>query len=235
MNALYRWPTAAWVGRVVPKERLYAEASAGAGLKQRFVDEVQRIRWAFKLGEESVRLRGDEVVPEIQVFVIDLKSVALSDQVLTAIDRSIPSPIFFELQRSTGSREEVQLSGALKQPGARGPKLSAYFRGPWLPADSAREPLPAALNLPGLYSQLLASLIPAPAAPGEDLPHLIDRMALVRTLEREISALDKRVRTESQFNRKVELRRQLRGKQAELDALRKSQNKQNAEDATWRS
>lgn len=235
MNALYHWPTAAWVGRVIPKERLYAEASASAGLKQHFVDEVQRIRWAFKLGEESVRLRGDEVVPEIQVFVIDLKSVAVSDQVLTAIDKAIPSPIIFELQRSTGPRSEVQMTGALKHQGTRSPKLSAYFHGPWLAADSARQPLPAALDLAGLYKQLLTAIAPTPAGPAEELSELIERIALARKLEREISILDRQVSTERQFNRKVELRRKLRGKQAELNALTKNKHEQAQEDATWRT
>ena len=51
MAELVQWPKAAKVDRLIPKERLYAEASASAALKQRFINEVQRVRWAYKLGE----------------------------------------------------------------------------------------------------------------------------------------------------------------------------------------
>jgi len=74
MTDLIQWPATAKVDRIIPKERLYAEASADVTLKQRFVDEVQRVRWAYKLGEESLRLAPGETVTEIQVFVIDLRA-----------------------------------------------------------------------------------------------------------------------------------------------------------------
>jgi len=42
----------------------------------------------------------------------------------------------------------------------------------------------------------------------------------MRRLEREISALEQKLRSEPQLNRKVELRRELRAKQADLDQTR---------------
>ncbi len=113
--ALYRWPATAAVGRPVPKERLYAAASVGGDLRRRFVAEVQRITWAYKLGEESLRLSGDDAVPEIQVFTVELKADALSDQVLLAVDKAIPSPILFEVHRP-GTPLEIRLSAANKTP-----------------------------------------------------------------------------------------------------------------------
>ena len=59
-------------------------------------------------------------------------------------------------------------------------------------------------------------------------------MGRIRSLGREISALEKRVRTEEQFNRKVELRNQLRTQQADLDDLTKSEDRM-TEDAAWKS
>jgi hypothetical protein len=40
-----------------------------------------------------------------------------------------------------------------------------------------------------------------------------DRLAAVRKLEREVAALERKLRTEPQLNRKVELRRTLKTKQ----------------------
>ena len=49
---------------------------------------------------------------------------------------------------------------------------------------------------------------------------IADRLATVRGLEREIAALERKLRTEPQFNRKVELRRTLKTKQHELEQQR---------------
>lgn len=238
-TALFRWPEAAAVGRIVPKERLYSEAGVSKALRQRFIDEIHRVRWAYKLSEESLRLRAGNGIAEIQVFQIELKGTDVSESILTSIDTSVPSPIIFELHRSAATQQEVQLAAARKEPGARGSKLSGYFRGAWVAGDSARTALPPSLDLAGLYFQLLTALMPVPVRPGEGLSGVVDRVNRVRKLEREISALEKRLRLEPQFNRKVELRRDLCSRQVELEELTNPERIETAantaEDAAWRS
>jgi hypothetical protein len=234
MTVLFRWPEAAAVGRAISKERLYAEAGVTKAVRQRFINEIQRVRWAYKLSEESLRLRGGDDVAEIQVFEIELKGPDVSESVLTSIDKSVPSPIIFELHRSSPARAEVQLIAARKEAGPRGPKLSVYFKGDWVPNEAKRAALPPAIDLAGLYAQILTALMPIQVRPSEELSRAIDRMARIRKLERDIAALDRQVRTEPQFNRKVELRRVLRTRQADLDSLT-NKNESTTEDATWRS
>lgn len=191
-------------------------------VKQRFVDEVKRIRWAYKLGEESLHLKDSEAVPEIQVFEIELKGRDLSDTVLTAIDKAIPSPIVFEKVRSTGGqRDEVEVVAAHKTPGARGPKLSSYLHSDWQPVQTPRSPLPSAIDLTVLYAQILATLMPLEVRPGEVLSDVFARLDMTRSLEREIARLERKMRTELQLNRKVELLRVLKTKQSELANLKK--------------
>jgi hypothetical protein len=218
MADLIQWPETAKVDRVIPKERLYAEASAGAALKQRFVDEVQRVRWAYKLGEESLRLAPGETVTEIQVFVLDLKGSGLDNPVLASIDKAIPSQIIFELRREDGLWTEQAMTAAYKRAGGK-TKSTDYFRTGWIGSDQPRIPLPAALDMDGLYSQLLGRLLPHPIRPVEDLSDALDRMGRIRGLTREIAALEKRLRTEPQLNRKIELRRQIRECTAVLTEL----------------
>ena len=233
MAELVQWPKAAKVDRLIPKERLYAEASASAALKQRFINEVQRVRWAYKLGEESLRLAPGETVTEIQVFVIELKGSDLDNSVLVSIDRSIPSQVIFELRRATGRGTEQAMTAAYKRSGGK-TKTADYFPTAWAGADQPRVPLPSALDMDGLYGQLLGVLLPHPKRLSEELSDALERMDRIRSLGREVSALEKRVRAEPQFNRKVELRNQLRTKQTELDDLTKSDDRM-TEDAAWRS
>lgn len=218
MTDLIKWPEAAKVDRIIPKERLYAEASASAALKQRFVDDVQRVRWAYKLGEESLRLAPGETVTEIQVFVVDLKGSSLDNSVLTSIDKAIPSQIIFELRREDGLWTEQAMAAAFKRAGGK-TKGTGYFRTGWLGSDQPRIPLPAALDMDGLYSQLLGRLLPHPIRPVEELSDALDRMGRIRWLAREITRLEKKLHTDPQLNRKVELRRQIKERAAVLTEL----------------
>ena len=219
MTALFRWPDAAKVDRELTKERLYKEGAVSASVRRRFVEEVQHVRWAYKLGEESLHLRGSDDVPEVQVFHVELKGEDLSDSVLASIDKAVPSPIIFELHRTRAGRHEVQPVAARKRPGQKGAKVGDYVRGEWTVELPDRDPLPPAIDLSGLYTQLMLTLLPITERRGEGLHAALDRAATARKLQREIDALEKRVQREPQFNRKVELRRELRTRKAELDAL----------------
>lgn len=208
---LYRWPTSARYGKVVPKTKFYEHGKVNAALRERFVAEVQRITWAYKLAESTINLPGSTAVPELQVFEIEAKGDDVSDVVLAAIDKAVKTPIIFELFRSG----EVRLAAAHKATARPG----AYFNTPWLPAESDRAPLPPAINIPSLYSALLTPLVPVAAQAGEDVAAIAERVEAARRLEREIAVLERKLRNEPQLNRKVELRRTLRTKQATLAGL----------------
>ena len=220
VNLLYRWPEAAQFGRRIPKEKFYEHGTVPAAVREKFVAEVRRITWAYKLAEATVNLPGSDTVPEIQVFRIDAKGADVTESVLTAIDKAIPFPIVFEINRVQGGAEHTRMVAAHKQLVSGTPKLSAYYSTGWQPADTGRQPLPTAITLPVLYTALLEPLTPVTVRPGEDMSKVAGGLHAAGKLEREIAALERKLRTEPQFNRKVELRRILKTKQAELDSLR---------------
>lgn len=221
-DVLYRWPEEARVagtGRAVPKTKFYEHANVPASLKAKFVDEVQRINWKFKLSTDTIALRSNSEVPEIQVFSIEAKDRDLSPAVLAAIDKAVPKPILFELARQSGDDQEIRMIAAYKPAGRPNPKPSEYHSTDWLPAGHERAPLPPALDLPGLYDQVISTLLTIPPREGESIEAALVRTATIRRLEKEATILEKKMRTESQFNRKVELRRDLKAKQSELASL----------------
>lgn len=214
-DVLYRWPSSAAVGRAVPKNKFYEHGNVRAALREKFVDDVQKITWAYKLAEATIRLKGSPAVPEIQVFTVDTKGESVDEDVLAAIDKSIPFPIIFELANA----DAVRTVAAPKTLGGTTPRVGTYFSTGWLAADATRTALPTAIDLPALHQGLLASLLPVSARRGESVSEAAARMDAARKLEREITALERRLRTEPQLNRKVELRRQLKHRQAALAAL----------------
>lgn len=218
-DILYRWPEAAKFGRRVPKEKFYEHGTLSTGERERFIAEVQRITWAYKLAEATINLLGTSAVPEIQVFTIDAKTDDVSEAVLGVIDRAIPFPIIFEIVRHGGEQPEARTVAAHKLLGAGAPRISAYYTTGWQPAGASRQAIPVAITLPALYAVLLQPLTPITARPGEEMSEVADRLAMMRKLEREVASLERRLSTESQLNRKMELRRTLKTKQHDLTEL----------------
>ncbi len=220
VDLLYKWPVAAKFGSRVPKEKFYDYGNVSTAVREKFVSEVQRITWAYKLAESTINLPGSTSVPEIQVFCIETKTGDVADQVLAAIDKAIQYPIIFEITRTTAGEPQVRMVAAHKHLASGSPKLSAYYSTDWLRADAERHPLPTAISLSALYAATLEPLTPVMVRPGEEMSEVADRLAAVRKLEREIAALERKLRTEPQLNRKIELRRSLKTRQQELEQQR---------------
>lgn len=206
IGVLYRWPASAAFGRAVPKTKFYEHGNVRTALREKFVADIQRITWAYKLADTTIRLHGTASVPEIQIFTIETKGGDATDDVLTAIDRSVYFPIIFEV--NNGGR--VRTVAAHKALGGSVPRLGPYFTTEWLPIDAARRPLPTTLDLPTLYEAILASLLSMAPRAGETVSDATDRMERARRLQREIASLERKLRAEPQFNRKIEFRRQIK-------------------------
>ena len=140
----------------------------------------------------------------------------MGDDVLIAIDRTVHFPIIFEIVSAHENGSRVRVTAAQKQLSGTTPTVGTYFTTSWLASDTPRSPLPAAIDLPSLYEALLASLLPVAKRPAESVAEATDRIARTRKIEREIAALERKLRAEPQFNRKVELQRALRERQAAL-------------------
>lgn len=219
-DLLYRWPAAAKFGKRVPKEKFYEHGTVTTAVREKFVSEVQRITWAYKLAENTINLTGNTDVQEIQVFQIEAKGNDVPESVLTAIDKAIPHPIIFEISRGGDKTNGIRMAAAHKQLGSSAPKLSSYYTTNWLPDDADRQALPPAISLPALYKALLDPITPVSARADENVSEVAERLRTVQKLEREILALERKLRNEPQLNRKIELRRTLKTKQAELEQQR---------------
>jgi hypothetical protein len=162
-------------------------------------------------------------VREIQVLEIALKTGNLREDVLRTIDRAVPSLIFFELKfegRVRFAASFKRASGIAAGP----PVVETYFETPWQDATATRMPLPVALDMAGLYEQMLRQhMIASPLAlrprAGETLPDTVERASRIRAKRRECKQLEARLRKETQFNRKVEINAQFRESQAALAKL----------------
>tara|TARA_B100000929_G_C15504305_1_gene418373 strand:+ start:206 stop:1000 length:795 start_codon:yes stop_codon:yes gene_type:complete len=250
---LFAWPKQAAFGRVVPKRKIYEHATASAALKERFAQQVEQINWAYKLAPETVNLPATPAVAEIQVFRLSLKGASLDHEVLKAIDRAIPFPLIFELVQ--GGR--VKLVAAYKRP-AQNPGntadmshwvLSSYFETDWQLESSPCPALPVALDMAGLYEQLLSLLvqgrvasatedlrtqpsqirdgaavgyavgIPATQPERLTLEQRIELAEAIATQQKQVERIKARLGREKQFNKRVAINAELRYAEQKLKII----------------
>ena len=217
-SALFDFPPQAKVGRVLPKSKIYQHGRVSTALRERFVRQVEQITWQYKLAPETINLPARAGIEEIEVFDLALKTETVDEDVLRAIDRAIPLPIVFQLQHG----QRTRMAAAYKRPSAAETGkwvIDGYFASAWQPAAAERRALPIALDLHNLYDQLLRSLLPQAARPGESLPEQVERLTRLRILQNEYSKLEARLHREKQFNRKVALNAELRKIGANMDNL----------------
>lgn len=216
--ALISYPAKAAFGRTLPKNKIYEHSGANTRLKNLFVEQVEQIVWQFKLAPETINLPARPGVPEIQVFAINLKTPELDHDVLRCIDGAVQFPILFELAHD----KQIQVAACHKRPNESDASkwvVSDYFSSGWLDANVERSPMPVALDLGGLYEQLLQRLIPLPARPRESLAEQVVRVSQVRAKQREVEKEAAKLAKEKQFNRKVEINAHLRKLKNELERL----------------
>ena len=222
MSALFAYPKQAEFGRVLPKNKIYEHSGANTRLKDLFVEQVEQIVWRYKLAPETINLAAKPGVPEIQVFAIQLKTPELHHDVLRCIDGAVQFPIFFELTQGQGAEARTQVVAAYKRPSeadAASWVCSDYFESGWMPATSERAKLPLALDLGGLYEQMLKRLVPIAARRDETLRDLVARTEEIMAKEREIAKYEARIGKEKQFNRKVEINSELHRLKDELKKM----------------
>ncbi len=218
MTVLYDYPRQAAFMRPVPKSKIYDYAKPSRAVRDRFVSEIDKIVWQYKLAPETINLPAKPGVPEIQVFAISLKTEDLNEDVLRTIDKAIAFPIFYEL----AYEGRIKLTAAYKRPSdADSTKwvVDCYFTSPWLAADTPRESLPFALDMAKLYEHMLRMLMPLPPRAGESLKAQAERLVQIQSKQKELSKLESHLQREKQFNHKVELNAQIRNLKNELTLL----------------
>jgi hypothetical protein len=223
-RGLFEYPPQAAFGRVVPKSKVFAFGKVNRRLKELFATEIERIEWRFKLAPETTNMPAGPGVAEIQVFGIALKPgvAEMSEDILRCIDNAIAFPIVFEVLAPATNGDRVKVISVYKRPSEADSNrwvVGEYFSTTWLATDTVRSSLPVALDLAGLYDQILRQLMPAAGRPGETLQQLAQRHRLLAVKQREVAALKKELKREKQFSRKVKINGLLREASAVVDAL----------------
>lgn len=218
----FDYPKQAKFGRKIPKSTIYENASVNAKLKEKFVNQIDKIIWQYKLAPNTLNLQATENVPEIQIFDVYLKTKVIDHALFEVIDKAINFPIIFQIYQE----RSVKVKADYKRPSNADQNkwvTETYFESEWLNQATQKQLLPTALDLGKLYEQLLKSLMPAEVKNHETsstLDQQVTRVNDINALQKDIDKLKSKYKKEKQRNRQFEINKQIKLKQKELDSLK---------------
>ena len=221
---LYKFPQQAKVDRLIPKNKFYEQGKANTKIEQLFVDQVENIRWAYKLASSTIHLQDQEDLKEIQIFRVKSRVEDLDVSILSFIDKLILTPIVFEVVYQDKVKV-VATYKRLNQADKTKTVIGQYYASEWL-EDHDRVELPIYLKLADLYEHFIAQILPIALSKDQEndnesvsIELQLQKSQQLESLQKQLNQLQSKLRNERQFNRRVELNKQLQNLQLQINRI----------------
>ena len=211
-------PQSTEFNRRIPKQKFYENLAVSPALKRVFVEQIKVIWWRNKIAATTMNLAAGETVTEIEVFEVCLSAPQLDEAVLRQIDKEVPYHILFLLEYE-GKYQAWTAYKEAADSGANAFKVGTYYHTGWM------EPSALPLKLDGLntdkvYENFVRQIAGKTlSGAGETLKESVERDARRRELQKQIAALQVKVRRERQLNKQVEMNGQLKKLKRKLEEL----------------
>ena len=194
----------------IPKQKFYENLPVTPAIKKTFTEQIKIIYWRNKLAVTTLNIASGEQVTEIEVFEVRLNATDLAENVLRLIDREIPYHILFLLEYD-GKYQAVMGYKEAAGSGKAAFKVDRYYHTDWL----AEEDLPLhleGLTIDAVYENLIRQIAGGSLIGGESttLKESVEQQKQRERLEKQIAALEAKIKKERQPKRKFELVGELR-------------------------
>ena len=209
MNGELKLPETALVNKFIAKTRFYEKASLSSKLQNEFINKIQKITWKYKLAENTIGISKTDNVTEIQVFEIELKEQIIPKNILKVIDKAIPYQILYQFVY----KDNIAYGITLKENNIG----QNYYFSEWnekIIFDFT------GIDLEKVYQKLIKAFIPDDVKNQGDFDAIVDADSRIKSLKKEISTLERKIKKEKQFNRKVELNKFLLERQKQLKSIK---------------
>ena len=175
-----------------------------------FVDQIRLVYWRNKLAASTLNIAAGEAVTEIEVFEVRLNDPQLDEAVLKQIDKEIPYHILFILTCDGKAQAWIGYKEAAAS-GSNAFKVERYYHTDWMPEDKLHLSIDG-LNMDAVYESLVRQIAgdKLQTDSGESLKESVERDEKKKQLEKQIAALESKMRKEKQLNRCMEINTELK-------------------------
>ena len=204
----------------IPKQKFYDNLTVTPALKKVFVDQIKTIYWRNKIAASTTNLAPGTAVTELEVFEVKLNSQILDDSFLRQIDKEIPYHILFVLEYEGKNKAVI---GYKEESGGNAAfKVNRYYSTEWMDEDALPLKLEG-LSVDSVYENFVRQIAGdalAGSTSGETLKESVERDEKRQVLQTQIAKLQKKIKSEKQLNKQMELNAQLKKLKKELEVLK---------------
>lgn len=204
----------------IPKQKFYENITVTPAMKRIFVEQIRVIYWRNKIAATTVNLAPGSIVTEVEVFEVKLTETPLDESVLRQIDREIPYHIIFLLEHE--DKYQAWTSYKEASSGTTAFKVGTYYHTDWLSEDE----LPIhvdGLDLDTVYEnfvrQIAGNVLTPASGVSESLKESVEREEKHKALQKQIDALETKMRKEKQLNRQIQINTEIKKLRKELSEV----------------
>lgn len=203
----------------IPKQKFYKNLDVTPAMRRIFVEQIKTVFWKNKLAATTLNIAAGEAVTEIEVLEVRLTQPQLDESVLRQIDREIPYHILFILTCDGNAQAWIGYKESAAT-GNKAFKVNRYYHTPWMPQDDLHFTVDG-LDMDAVYESLVRQIAgdELQADTGESLKQSVERDEKKKLLEKQIAALENKIRKEKQLNRQMEMNTELKRLKSVYHAL----------------
>lgn len=211
------FPASTEFNKKIPKQKFYDNLDISPALRRVFVDQIRLVYWRNKLAASTLNIATGEAVTEIEVFEVRLNDPQLDEAVLKQIDKEIPYHILFVLTCNGKAQAWIGYKEAASS-GSNAFKVSRYYHTDWMPENELHLHIDG-LNMDAVYESLVRQIAgdKLQTDSGESLKESVERDEKKKQLEKQIAALESKMKKEKQLNRRMEMNSELKKMRKEME------------------
>ena len=203
---MIQFPSSTYLHKRLPKDAFYKNLALSPAVKAHFVSDIDSIYIEYGLSKDNLNLAKDSDIEVIYLMQLTLKKPDYDPKMLEAIARQNPNRLVFLLTYE----EQAQLALYEKK---------LYINSWSLAKETGLEAQGQSLQeiWDGFVAQIALgedATSPQEALPIEDRLQRQDR---IKALEKQIAALQNKIRKEKQLNKQVQLNTELKRLKKELE------------------
>lgn len=216
---MFGFPGSTEFNKRIPKQKFYENIEVSSSLRRVFVEQIKIVYWRNKLAVSTLNIASGESVTEIEVFEVRLTEPILEETVLRQIDKEIPYHILFILTCDGKAQAWIGYKEAAAS-GNNAFKINRYYHTEWIPENELLFSIDG-LNMDVVYENLVRQIAGEilQTNSNESLKDSVERDEERRRLEKQIAALENKIRKEKQLNRRMEMNTELKRLKEELEGL----------------
>ena len=202
---MIKLPKACVVDKFIPKKTFYGKVNIPNSTREEFVDKLSKIYWMYKISEDTINISKTENVEEIEVFELELKEKYNCKNIVRIVTKNIPYPILFYIKYEDDFQYAIKYNDEIFF-SEWNDNITFTFMG---------------LNIETIYDNIVKAITNIDNK-ANNLECEIQKKNNITRIENEISKLENKIRSEKQFNIKVQYNEQISKLKKEIEELKKN-------------